>query len=569
MKPTIIFLIFFTLSFYQSCDAGAASGPSLADLITGHQNSSSSSQSSHSHSSLGDFTGTGNDRQTKRRTPKRNPVKKMEQAIRRIKKQKRRESKKKKPQKPSPDNNADITVPSLESSAKPVRDQDEQEQFFLLRSLLCTINHFFGGVNPMFDNIKDPRNPEKIEYSISCLCFAGILMFIFGLKARRQIGHLLRNNGPSASKFNDLFNTEECPHGDTLNSVFKNLSVEEMQESVTSLTETLIKKKLLYRFRLFARYFVVAIDGTGILTFHDRHCKHCLTKTIKGKTIYYHNVLEAKLITSNGFALSMMTEFIENPEEGMTKQDCELRAFYRLADRLKKRFPKLSLCLTLDSLFAGGPTFELCEKNKWKYVIVLKKKLSSVNNEFEKLSQMKTGNRLTFFTGKKSEIKQEFKWVNDILYKDSKKKKHTVSVLECFETRPLKGKPNTKKYKWITNHKIHEKNVIPLAAEGGRLRWKIENEAFNAQKNGGFELEHAYSKDETAAKIFYFILQIAHIIFQLIEKGSLFKKAFPKGVGSLKNIAFRMAEAWRNMRISSEEILAMLSEKFQIRFDTS
>lgn len=563
MKPAIIFLIFFTLSIFRNCDA--APGPSQADLLTGHHNSSSCSQSTQS--SLGDFTGTGSERQSKPRKPKQNPAKKIKQVIRKIKKRERRASKKKKTQKPSPpDNTIDITGPSVDR----VRDSDEQEQFLLLRSLLSTVKHFFGGVNSMFDNIMDPRNPEKIVYSIPCLCFAGILMYTFGLKARRQIGHLLRKNGLSASKFNALFNVEECPHGDTLNSAFKNLSVDEMQEAVTSLTEILIKKKLLYRYRLFDRYFVVAIDGTGILTFHDRHCDHCLTKKINGKTIYYHNVLEAKLITSNGFAFSMMTEFIENPEKNMTKQDCELRAFYRMAERLKKRFPKLNLCLSMDGLFAGGPSFELCEKKGWKYVIVLKDKdIPSVNSEFEKRSQMETGNSLTFFTGKKSEIKQQFKWVNNILYEDSRKKKHTFSVLECLETKMLKGKLNTKKYKWIINHKINEKNVIPLAAEGGRLRWKIENEGFNAQKNGGFELEHAYSKNETSGKIFYFILQIAHIIFQLVEKGSLFRKAFPKGVGSLKNIAFRMAEAWRNLRISSEEIIAMFSEKLQIRFDTS
>ena len=73
--------------------------------------------------------------------------------------------------------------------------------------------------------------------------------------------------------------------------------------------------------------------------------------TQNGKTLYYHNVLEAKLVTPNGFALSLMTEFIENPGENPTKQDCELKAFYRLAQRLKKQFPRLPILLTMDGLF--------------------------------------------------------------------------------------------------------------------------------------------------------------------------------------------------------------------------
>ena len=33
-------------------------------------------------------------------------------------------------------------------------------------------------------------------------------------------------------------------------------------------------------------------------------------------------------------------------------------------------------------------------------------------------------------------------------------------------------------------------------------------------------MEHPYSQDETAGKVFYFLLQIAYLIFQLMEKGS-------------------------------------------------
>ncbi|MBN1449375.1 MAG: hypothetical protein JW963_00015 [Anaerolineales bacterium] len=65
------------------------------------------------------------------------------------------------------------------------------------------------------------------------------------------------------------------------------------------------------------------------------------------------------------------------------------------------------------------------------------------------------------------------------------------------------------------------------------------------------------------------MLQIAHLIFQLMEKGSLFRQAFSQGVGSLKNIAFRLLEAWRNLRLSQEAFCNLYSDHYQIRFDTS
>jgi hypothetical protein len=92
--------------------------------------------------------------------------------------------------------------------------------------------------------------------------------------------------------------------------VFRKLDPRDFQEVVCSMVRTLIVKKALDQFRLFNKYFVVAIDGTGTLSFPRRHC---LTRKHNEKTSYYHSVLEAKLVTSNGLALSLMTEFVENP----------------------------------------------------------------------------------------------------------------------------------------------------------------------------------------------------------------------------------------------------------------
>ncbi len=63
---------------------------------------------------------------------------------------------------------------------------------------------------------------------------------------------------------------------------------------VTGLTETLIRRKVLYPARLLGRYYLVAIDGTGVLVFTERHCAQCLTATHHGTTVYYPPVLEAK-----------------------------------------------------------------------------------------------------------------------------------------------------------------------------------------------------------------------------------------------------------------------------------
>lgn len=460
--------------------------------------------------------------------------------------------------------NSDLATP-LQNQAL---DRDEREQLSIINAFMSTVHHFFGDFGKLFGSVEDPRAPDFITYPLESLTFTGVLMFLCRLGARRQIAHMFRHNGASEAKFKALFGVDTCPHGDTLNVAFGQADPDQVQQVVTDMVRTLIRKKVLYRYRLLDWYFVIAIDGTGRLTFPERHCPHCLTSTHHGKTTYYHPVLEAKLVLSNGFAFSIMTEFVENPDEHPTKQDCELKAFYRLAKRLKEAFLRLPICLSLDGLFAGGPTMTICEEYGWKYFIVLREDdLPSVNEEFEALLPLAPENHLCFHTGPQNKTQQDYSWINDIDYVDSKGKEHILAVLQCLE-----GKPNseeereTTRFKWITNFTVKAKQVITLANEGGRIRWKIENEGFNVQKNGGFDLEHAYTHDHVASKVFYLLLQIAHLIAQLIEKGSLFRKAFSAGVGSAKNIAFRLLEAWRNLRVSAAQIQEMLDARLQIRF---
>ena len=256
-------------------------------------------------------------------------------------------------------------------AGEPAADADIREQASIFRAFVVTVQHFFGGFQRLFQGVTDPRHPAYITYPLPALMATGVLMFVLRLGARRQVGNLLRGNGPSAAKYQILFGVASCPHGDTLNYLYTRSNVAEVQDAVTGMTETLIRRKVLYRHRLLDQYFLVVVDGTGMLSFSERHCPYCMTRTYQGYTFYYHPVLEAKLVTATGLAFSLMTEFIENPRANPTKQDCELKAFYRLAQRLKQRFPRLPICLLLDGLFAGGPTFSICDKYHWKYLIVL------------------------------------------------------------------------------------------------------------------------------------------------------------------------------------------------------
>jgi len=451
-----------------------------------------------------------------------------------------------------------------------VKDLDEQNK--LLGMLFYTSWHFFGDFRRLFAGITDPRDSRKIIYQVGDLAFAAVFMFMCRLEARRQIAFLIRG-GRGADQFREVFGAPTCPHGDTLDDAFSRMDPAEFQAVLCWMVYSLIRKKLMYPYRLLDRYFLIAIDGTWTLKRKKRHCPKCLTQTKNGKTTYYHMVVEAKLVTPNGFAIPLFTEFVENTGND-SKQDCELKAFYRIAEKIKASFPRLPVMATIDGLFAGGPVFRVCTEFGWKFMVVLKDgSLPTVNQEFESLAALQPENRVTYtYLDGKALVKQELCWVNGIEYTDTEKTEHTVDVIECMETREeAGGQSTTKRHKWVTNMGVSCRNVIELANHGGRLRWKIENEGFNVQKNGGYGLTHEYSKNNNSAKVFHILMQIAHLLMQLLTRGSLMKLWFPGGMGSVKNVGFRLLEAWRNAHMPGGMLQWITQWRYQIRFcpDTS
>ena len=79
-----------------------------------------------------------------------------------------------------------------------------------------------------------------------------------------------------------------------------------------------------------------------------------------------------------------------------------------------------------------------------------------------------------------------------------------------------KRKATEKKFYFITDLSITKGQAVEVA-EYGRRRWKIENEGFNTQKRQGYNLEHRYSHNYQATKNHYYLIQIGHMIAQIIE----------------------------------------------------
>lgn len=432
-------------------------------------------------------------------------------------------------------------------------------------SFFKTLHHFFPSLSDWLRKINDPRNPNKITYPIQHLLWTVILLFVCKLGARRQIK--FQFNTPAFLEHLNLIadcKMKRVADPGTLHYLLNGIPPQALSRIRHKMLHRLIRMRCLEKWRLLDRYYLIAFDGTGMLVFYRRHCEHCLTATIKGRTYYYHHILEAKLVLENGLVFSIDSEFIENIDPKATKQDCEIKAFYRLASRVKAIFPQLRICLLLDSLYASKPVLDICKSYDWKYIITLKEgALPDVFSEFEALKPELPENVSVIKT---EQHVQKYHWVTDIPYHD-----HMVNVLECIQMKdkPRRGRKPTTRFVWLTNLAVNKNNCDKIANQGGRLRWKIENEGFNMQKNGGYNLKHPYALHGWALKNFYILLQIAHILNQLMEKGSLLRDKIKKLFGSIRNIASRLLESLRTQFTTAEHLQALLAKPFQIRFDSS
>ena len=392
-------------------------------------------------------------------------------------------------------------------------------------SFAATIKRRFPALLSSFSGLPDSRKAQGKQYSLQEVLLGGLCLFLLKEGSRNQFNNH-RKDGWFREHYHRLSGMK-LPHGDTVKDVLCELFSDELEQVKMDLMSRMFEQKWLREYRLLDKYYLIAIDATGVMSFSERHCEHCLTKTSKtGEITYFHYVLEAKLVTCDGHAFSLASEWIENPEGDFNKQDCELKAFIRMAAKLKKQYPRLPVCLLADGLYPNETAFNICEENGWKFIFVLQdKSLKTVQEELT-LTRRRNPATTHYWANKGWRITQQYRYQNDIEYH----KKYSLNWVQCIETRnkmkqkgadPTLAKQESSCFEYVTNIRTDRDNVQAVG-NSGRLRWKIENEGFNTQKNGEYELEHKYCrKSYNGLKNYYTLLQIAHAVNQLIEKGKL------------------------------------------------
>lgn len=427
--------------------------------------------------------------------------------------------------------------------------------------------HYFPDLIEDIKKVMDERNQSYVTYEIEVIIFVMILKNICSIESMQEMNEAF-NEDTCVKNIYRVLGLEEkdyLPHYVTINECLSKLDNKELEKIRKKMIYGIIRKRSFEYGKFLGEKWLVIVDATQLFSFRERHCEHCLTKTLhKGtpeeKTIYYHQVLEAKLVLGDDMIISLATEFIENPKENASKQDCELTSFTRLAETLKKQYPRLPICLLADSLYANNTVFQICRKNKWDYLIRYKEgSIPSIMEEYREIVSMGEMEESIIETEetyrRKPNLKQrlQIRWVNALEYM-----KHPIHILELKIERAGKL---YKEFRWLSSMEI-KASIAEEMVETGRKRWLIENEGFNIQKNHRYVITHANSLNYNAMKNHYLITQIADILMQMYENGD-------KGIKELKYTIKRISEELlESLRKQELETGDLVFKKMQIRKST-
>ena len=402
-----------------------------------------------------------------------------------------------------------------------------EDRFKVATDTLKVYTRYLPGILKDLSEIKDPRNLKKKSHKLSMLLLYGIFSFVYHMSSRRDTDSEM--TAVFMENMKEFFpEFDRLPHSCTLARLLKDINVMNIEEAAVKLIKRLIKDKKFVNY-LINKNYVIVIDGVHKFTREWEWCENSLQKHKKGQpegvNQYYATVLEASFVLPEGLTIPFMSEFMDRKkykDEGADtekqKQDCELKAFKRLADRLKKYFPHLKIALTLDGLYANGPLMDLCQRYGWDYIIVLKD--GSLKTVWEDIEGLKKEGLVEKYTAPiKNGVKQEFWWVNNIDYRygDNKSNKVKINVVvceesyTCIDSKTGQEVEKTGKFAWISFREITVRNVEKRCNNMGRPRWNIETQNL-VEKYHGYAYTHCFSYNWDAMKGYHYLMHLGHIM---------------------------------------------------------
>lgn len=215
-----------------------------------------------------------------------------------------------------------------------------------------------------------------------------------------------------------------------------------------------------------------------------------------------------------------------------------------MVPKLRKAHRQLPLVITADGLYSKQSFIRVAKQQRVSFILAAKPKdHTSLMQDIEGLRRGGYLSRCEH-TGKNGR-NYRYEWVNAVpLNADPGSEEVNFIEFHIFNAQGTCTYHNS----WVTDIQVDEHNVRELV-QGGRARWKIENEGFNTLKNHGYHLEHNFGHGKEYLSEAFFVLNLlAFLVHQILALTDRLYQSCRAGFSSRK-------EFWNAIRASFRLLL--------------
>jgi hypothetical protein len=251
------------------------------------------------------------------------------------------------------------------------------------------------------------------------------------------------------------------------------------------------------------------------------------------------------------------------------KQDCELRGFVRLSDRLKIWFPRLPIRLLLDGLYANGPVMQRCRDLPLAvhdraqgpgFVHRLAGVPHAPCPEATGLPAELGKTPTALHLGQRHRLCLRSERASPHL------KLHVVVCEEIWERIDERARTvtETSLHAWLSSQPLSREKVHARCNLGARYRWGIEA-GFLVEKRQGYHYEHAFALDWNAMRGYHLLMRLAHGFNTLARFTRQLRSLYQElGVrGAIRFIRSSCAAPW----LDPARMRVLLAEPFLLQLE--
>jgi hypothetical protein len=335
----------------------------------------------------------------------------------------------------------------------------------------------------------DRRTGDNIAYAMEDI---GLGAFsIFFTQCPSFLAHQkTMQQAKGQSNAQSLFHLEQIPSDNHIRQTLDPVPPEKLFPCYDAVLESLRHAGSLAGWRTLQDQLLIALDGTWYYSSQKIHCPNCSCLEHKsGDKTYYHSAVTPVLVApGREQAIPLRPEFI-TPQDGHTKQDCEIAAAKRWLEKNATQYAALEAILLGDDIYAHQPFCRRAVLHGFDFLFVCKPDSHPTLYHWVNLLQrpelgtvntrVKVGAHFHTYA---------YRYANTVPLAEGQ---DALKANWCEVTVTDHNGKVVYRNGWVTNLKITEQNVAALVA-AARARWKIENENNNTLKTKGYHLEHNF-----------------------------------------------------------------------------